>query len=308
MGRLDVLSNREANGGADGGAPARPLRAPLVKIAVLADVHGNLQALRAVADHVDRWRPDAVLVAGDIVNRGPRSPECWDLVEERRLRDGWIVIRGNHEEYVIERGSPDARRLPPAYDAFAAVDWCRRSLGARAAELPAMATEASLQTPAGEVFMTHGTLLGSRDGIYPHTTDEELDSKVRAGSAVFAVGHTHRPLTRRHRGCLVVNAGSIGMPFDGDPRAAYARLELIDSARRRVRIVRLDYDRAAAERDFALSGFLDGCGPIGRMILNEFRTARGRLAAWTRDFQDRILARELTVAQAAEIFLPGIRG
>ena len=247
------------------------------------------------------------------------------------MRDGWIVIRGNHEEYVIERGSPEARRPPPAYDAFAAVDWCRRSLGARAAELPAMATEASLQTPAGEVFMTHGTLLGSRDGIYPHTTDEELDSKVRAGSAVFAVGHTHRPLTRRHRGCLVVNAGSIGMPFDGDPRAAYARLELAGSPARtastgwsastrwnastrwsastgwRARIVRLDYDRAAAERDFARSGFLDGCGPIGRMILNEFRTARGRLAAWTRDFQDRILAGELTVADAAEIFLSGVR-
>ncbi|MDD9986671.1 MAG: metallophosphoesterase family protein [Spirochaetaceae bacterium] len=279
-----------------------------MKIAILADVHGNLQALRAVMDHVDRWRPDAVLVAGDIVNRGPRSPECWDLVEERRARDGWLVIRGNHEEYVMQRGSPDAARPPPAYDVFAAVDWCRRSLGARAAELPAMVTEASLPTPAGEVFMTHGTLLGSRDGIYPHTTDQELDSKVRAGSAVFAVGHTHRPLIRRHRGCLVVNAGSIGMPFDGDPRAAYARLELIGSTGWGVRIVRLDYDRAAAERDFALTGFLDGCGPIGRTVLNEFRTARGRLAAWTRDYQDRILARELTVADAAKLFLSGIRG
>ena len=278
-----------------------------MKIAVLADVHGNLQALRAVTDHVDRWRPDAVLVAGDVVNRGPRSPECWDLVAERSARDGWIVIRGNHEEYVMQRGSPDAARPPPDYDVFAAVDWCRRSLGARFDELPGMPTEASLETPAGEVFMTHGTVRGSRDGIYPQTTDGELETKVRLQSAVFAVGHTHRPLTRRYRGCLVVNAGAIGMPFDGDPRAAYARLELTGSTRR-ARIVRLDYDRAAAERDFALSGFLDGCGPIGRMILNEFRTARGRLAAWTRDFQDRILARELTVEDAARIFLAGIRG
>ena len=279
-----------------------------MKIAILADVHGNLQALRAVCDDVDRWRPDAVLVAGDIVNRGPRSPECYDLVGERRERDGWIVIRGNHEEYVMQRGSPGAPHPPEPHDVFAAVDWCRRSLGARAGELAAMPTEASLPTPAGEVFMTHGTLLGSRDGIYPHTTDEELLTKVRTGSAVFAVGHTHRPLTRACGGCLVINAGSIGLPFDGDPRAAYARLELSGAVKRRVRIVRLDYDRAAAERDFALSGFLDGCGPIGRMILNEFRTARGRLAAWTRDFQDRILARELTVPEAAKTFLSGIRG
>ena len=44
------------------------------------------------------------------------------------------------------------------------------------------------------------------------------------------------------------------------------------------------------------------------MILNEFRTARGRLAAWTRDFQDRIQACELTVAEATQKFLAGIRG
>ena len=100
-----------------------------MKVAILADVHGNLQALSAVCDHVDRWRPDAVLVAGDIVNRGPRSLECYDLVCARRASDGWIVIRGNHEEYIMERGSPNASRLPGAYDIYAAVDWCRRSLG-----------------------------------------------------------------------------------------------------------------------------------------------------------------------------------
>lgn len=276
-----------------------------MKVAILADVHGNLQALRAVCDHVDRWRPDAVLVAGDVVNRGPRSPECHDLIRARRSRDGWVVIRGNHEEYVLDRAAAGAPRPPAPYDVFAAVDWCRRSLGARVAELRELPAQARLPTPAGEVFMTHGTLLGSRDGIYPHTTEEELRAKVRLRSAVFAVGHTHRPLTRTCRGCLVINAGSIGLPFDGDRRAAYARLEAT-GAGVRVRIVRLAYDHAAAERDFALSGFLDGSGPIGRIILNEFRTARSRLAAWTRDFQDLIRAREVTVAEAAGRFLAGL--
>ena len=127
-----------------------------MKIAILADVHGNLQALHAVCDDVDRWRPDAVLVAGDIVNRGPCSAECYDLVLARRERDGWIVIRGNHEEYVMERACAGAPRPPDPYDVFAAVDWCRRSLGSRVAELAGLPTEASLPTPAGEVFMTHG--------------------------------------------------------------------------------------------------------------------------------------------------------
>ena len=47
-----------------------------MKIAVLADIHGNLPALEAVAAHVEAWQPDRVIVAGDLVNRGPRPLEC----------------------------------------------------------------------------------------------------------------------------------------------------------------------------------------------------------------------------------------
>lgn len=275
-----------------------------MKIAILGDVHGNLQALHAVCDHVDRWAPDKVLVTGDIVNRGTRSPECYDLIQARCAQEGWMVTRGNHEEYVIERGAPDAPALPVEHDVFGAVDWTCRMLGSRVAELAELPTAARIVTEAGDVYLTHGSLLGSRDGIYPHTTEEELLTKVRVQSAVFAVGHTHRPLTRRCGGCVVVNAGSIGLPFDGDPRAAYARLEIAGS-RAQAQIVRLDYDRAAAERDFALSGFLDGSGPLGRIVLNELQTAQPRLAAWTREYHDEVLAGELTVAAATDAFLEG---
>lgn len=273
-----------------------------MKIVVLADIHGNLQALHAVCDHVDRWDPDAVLVAGDIVNRGTRSPACYDLIQERRARDGWLVVRGNHEEYVINRGAAGASVLSEEYNVFGAVDWTCRALGHRAAELSDLPTERRFATEVGEVFLTHGSLLGSRDGIYPHTTDEELLAKVSVESVAFAVGHTHRPLTRWCGRCLVINAGSVGIPFDGDTRPAYARLELT-AERARAQIVRIDYERDAAERDFILSGFLDGSGPLGRIVLNEFRTARPRLAAWTREFQALVLAGELTVAQSVDLFL-----
>ena len=71
------------------------------KLAVLSDIHGNFAALQAVADHIDRWQPDAVVVAGDIVNRGPRSRDCLRFVLARAAEMGWQIIRGNHEEYVL---------------------------------------------------------------------------------------------------------------------------------------------------------------------------------------------------------------
>src|SRR3954464_7315918 len=76
-------------------------RVTMHRLAVLSDIHGNFAALQAVADHIDQWKPDAVVVAGDIVNRGPRSRDCLTFVLERAARAGWQIIRGNHEEYVL---------------------------------------------------------------------------------------------------------------------------------------------------------------------------------------------------------------
>ena len=70
-----------------------------MKIAVLSDIHGNLPALEAVTEHLEKWSPDIVILNGDIVNRGPLSKECLDFV----LQKPWHIIKGNHEEFVIGR-------------------------------------------------------------------------------------------------------------------------------------------------------------------------------------------------------------
>ena len=54
-----------------------------MKIAALADIHGNYQALIAVIDHVERWKPDLVFVLGDIINRGPCSSDCLQLIQQK---------------------------------------------------------------------------------------------------------------------------------------------------------------------------------------------------------------------------------
>ena len=81
---------------------------PSMKIAVLADIHANYIALQTVAYHVDAWRPDYVIVAGDVVNRGPRPQECLEFILEKQLAKDWRLIRGNHEDYVIEQAKPDS--------------------------------------------------------------------------------------------------------------------------------------------------------------------------------------------------------
>ncbi|RME96734.1 MAG: metallophosphoesterase, partial [Chloroflexi bacterium] len=225
-----------------------------MKIAVLADIHANFEALQTVAGHVERWQPDYVAVAGDVVNRGPRSPECLRFVQHKQHADGWQVVRGNHEDYVIQWDSPDAATSGPKFEIFKLAYWTFEQLNGNVDALRAMPFQLSLPAPDGSEFrVVHASMINNRTGIFPFTTDEKLRQKITAPNqpppAVLAVGHTHIPLVRHIDGTLVVNAGSVGLPFDGDTRAAYAQLTW-RQGRWAAKIIRLDYDRDRAEQDY----------------------------------------------------------
>jgi putative phosphoesterase len=188
-----------------------------MKIAVLADIHANFIALQSVVEHLESWKPDEVIVAGDIVNRGPRPLQCLDFVRERANTQGWLTVRGNHEDYVISRAQPDQPQAGPFFDVHQGSYWTYRQLNSDVSPLEAMPFQQTLLVQdGGEVRITHASMRGNRDGVYPETSDETLKKQMGPPPAIFCVGHTHRPLIRRLCGALVVNVGSAGLPFDGD--------------------------------------------------------------------------------------------
>jgi predicted phosphodiesterase len=279
-----------------------------MKIAVIADIHANLVALQTVLEDVEHWRPDQVVVAGDIVNRGPRPAECWKIVQEKVRKAGWLLVRGNHEDYVLSHDEPGAPRSGPWFEVNRASYWTYSQLNGEVTELRAMPSHQSLVDPDGnELLFYHGSFLGIRDGIYPETDDSALRKKIgldqRAPKspplALFCVGHTHRALTRRLDDVLVVNAGSAGLPFDRDARCAYARLTW-SRQHWNAEIVRLKYDRAQAERDFELGGYLEGGGPLARLVLHELQCACSHLYTWALHYQERALQGEISVAESVQ--------
>jgi predicted phosphodiesterase len=274
-----------------------------MKIAVIADVHANYTALQAITAHIEAWQPDLVIVAGDLVNRGPRPLECLRFVQAKAAADGWLTVRGNHEEYVIEQANPDFPRQGPTADVHRGSRWTYEHVCSEVASLEAMPFDLSLQAPdGGEVRVTHASMLGLRDGIYPWTDNAELEQKIGRLPALFLVGHTHIPLIRRLNGTLVVNAGSSGLPFDGDTRPAYASC-IWKQGEWQAEIVRVDYDLAQAERDFSTTGFLENAGPLAVLVLRELRLAHSQLGEWARLYQKRTLAGEITMRNAVAEFL-----
>ncbi len=274
-----------------------------MKIAVLADVHANFPALQAVTEHIDAWQPDVVVVAGDLVNRGPRPAECLDLVLERQRSQGWLLVRGNHEDYVIHQTKPGAPRSGPVFEVHRASFWTCQQLDYQVAPLIAMPLQQLVADPVGgQVRIVHGSMLGNRDGIYPETPDRDLELKIAPPPSLLVVGHTHLALVRRLNSTLVVNAGSAGLPFDGDTRVAYAQLTW-QSDEWKARIIRVDYDLAQAESDFYETGFSQEAGPLVKLVQIELRQARSMLGGWVNRYQTRALAGKIGMEESVVEFL-----
>ena len=274
-----------------------------MKIALLSDIHGNWPALEATAADIDAWRPDLVVVNGDVVNSGPSNVACWRYVARRAAADGWVVLRGNHEEYVTEWLDYAGPREGPAYDLIRLSEWTYRQFAGDVAALLDLPERWAWRAPDGsELVAMHASVLGNRAGIYPFTTDEEARRKIVPGAAVFVTAHTHIPHQRLIDGTQVVNIGSVGLPGDGDGRAAHGRV----TWRRggwQAAIRRVGYDRAAAERDFFASGYMDEAGPEAEMSLVEFRAARDARTRWRAIYGERVRSGELSLAESIYRFL-----
>jgi hypothetical protein len=150
-------------------------------------------------------------------------------------------------------------------------------------------------------------MAGNRFGITANLSDEEIRGNLPEGVALFVTSHTHRPLHRELDGIPILNVGSVGSPFDGDVRGSYALLEE-RAGRWTWKIVRFDYDRARAERDFLDSGFLEEGGPMARILFEEWRQARLLMPYWRHELEPAVLAGERDLAEAVDEFLRDLNG
>jgi diadenosine tetraphosphatase ApaH/serine/threonine PP2A family protein phosphatase len=203
-------------------------------LALLYDVHGNLPALEAVLADAEAAGTDRWLLGGDVAAFGGWPAE---VVERLHGLDGAQWLRGNTERELAEPGVLAADELLGA--ALAAG---RDALGeATVADLFALPERLTLL----EGHFCHASPLNDMEsfGVEPSGDEDRLIDGIKARRIVF--GHTHVQFTRtRDDGIELVNPGSIGIPLDGDRRAAYALLG--EDGALDLRRVAYDHEAAAA--------------------------------------------------------------
>ncbi len=247
-------------------------------VALLSDIHGNLPALEAVIAELALRRPDAVYVLGDMTNGCPWTVEVLD-----RLSDaGWPMLLGNHDDAVLQLGTP---RMEPRYadrERYATLWWTREHLPVRhLAHLQRLPLELNPHLEgAPPLRLFHGVPGNFFVGFRPNGTAEWAAGHLaNVAEETVADGHTHFPMVRQLGRWQVVNDGSVGASYDGDTRASYAWLEG-DAAGWRADICRVAYDLAEVERGFVESGLLAAGGVTAELFRRSVLTA----LPWTSDF------------------------
>ena len=269
-----------------------------MKFAVLSDIHGNLEALEVVINDIENWSPDFVVVAGDIINRGPYPKECLDIILEKEKLDGWLVTIGNHEKYVIDQGNHDPNKSVISKTLYQDSLWTYNQLNGNIQHIINLPFAFEKQiNPLGTIRITHASMLGLRGGIFPNMSDEKILERIGKGANVFCAGHTHIPIIRFIGNTMVVNAGSVGLPFDSNKQASYAQI-WYSGNHWHASIKRLSYDVSKTEEGFFKTGFIEKGGPLARLMLCELKQARSHLYQWTSLYRDRVVSGDISFQQA----------
>jgi predicted phosphodiesterase len=185
-------------------------------LGILYDVHGNRTALEAVLAEAEREGVDEWLLGGDYCAFGP-----WPVETLARLREleNATWIRGNGERWLVD---------PPRDLPAEALEFIHAALASSIAQLPASDIDQLVGLPAfadrQDVFYCHGSPLSDVDSFAPEPgEDDDLRRLAGVKERQVVFGHSHVQFRRNGaNGTDLVNPGSVGMPLDGDTRAAWA--------------------------------------------------------------------------------------
>lgn len=236
------------------------------RIALLSDLHANAHALQAVAEHLSGQTWDHLICLGDLVGYNATPLECIDWIKERC----GIVVTGNHDRDVAvttdDDGTSSSARQTQA--------WTRSQL--RDDQLKWLAELSPIHIEPEAFVAVHGCFI-NKTHINGYVTSTMIGRNLAAVAAndqwpsLAFCGHTHQPMVAWIKGeqefelkpegvvaypasadAVLINPGSIGQPRDGDPRAAYA---IVDLATRTVEVHRVEYDIGAAQAAILAAGF-----------------------------------------------------
>ena len=190
-----------------------------MNVALLSDIHGNLVALNAVLADLETVSSDIVICLGDVAVTGPQPRQVLS-----RLKDlDWPIIMGNTDAWLLDPQpwggkDQDSQRLS-AVELWGASLMTQEDLDFIRTFQPTVMLDLGNDS---SLLCYHGSPNSNTDAITPTTPEEELKAKLAGFQAdIMAGGHIHQQMLRRYQESLLINTGSVGLPYqvvDGQTR------------------------------------------------------------------------------------------
>jgi predicted phosphodiesterase len=264
-----------------------------MRLAVLSDVHGNLQALEAVLEHAQKQKVDQIIVAGDLVVGLPDSRACWDLIQSLKMP----MIRGNHERYLAHFGT---EKLNWSGEQFKPISWTVNQFS----QDERMQLESlPLHLHLDNLLIVHASYRSDYDTIKIETSAEELEEMFTGSDETFIIrGHNHLSFSVSFNNRHIESLGSTGLPLDSSPQADYAILEKYGPTWH-VKRQAIEYDRETTIQRFTDTGYLEEGGPIAKLFLQELLSSRIQLIPFLNNYKQWSQNETLTMTQAVDAFI-----
>jgi predicted phosphodiesterase len=239
---------------------------PVYRLAVMADIHGNLPGFEAVMADLEQYAPlDGYLVAGDVVG-GPGQ----EAILQRLIATGAVVAHGNGEVNALEVADGAAPDYIYTARQFTFIRWVVEHLSLQSLAFLRSQPAQSVVTLPGAlpVRVVHGSPRDVVEGVNPLRRPELLAEVMRlVPEPVVVFGHTHWPFQVRLDGRLAFNPGAVYFPEDGFIGSEYALLDW-DGERWTAQHHQVAYDLAEFRRSYRDSGFL-AVSPLCRIYLED---------------------------------------
>jgi len=217
-----------------------------VQIALISDIHGNLEALVSVLNQIEKLRVDEIHCLGDVVGYGCNPIECLNLID----KNAKVKLMGNHEYAILGHISTDT------YTAIAkmSTEWTRNTLTDREFSI---ISDFKMKKSFDNILMVHASPYENDYWRYILTPEEAYRAFEDISEKICFYGHSHIPmiftesssgLPRRQVGHdfdpfeesrYLVNIGSVGQPRDNDPRACFVTF---DTESQDIKYHRVEYD------------------------------------------------------------------
>lgn len=241
-----------------------------MKIAVISDIHGNMQALNKVLENIREENCDKIYCLGDLAMAGPEPAKTTDKIKELINTTDFICIQGNTDEmiancdnqllHLLEENNPvmaHALENDVTVISESQKDFLRN-----------LEPQKQIEIEGIKILLVHGSPRKNNENIYCDLKIEEVEEIIADTDAdVIFCGHTHVPCGyQTNTKQTVVNVGSVGRPFAKEPKACYAIIE-INNGEYTIKHNLLDYDVQMAAEILRNRGF-NGAEKLAAMLIS----------------------------------------